>query len=860
MRRGQTNKTLALFSLACLAAGEYLRQQWHMYPWTFKVAYAVGAVCLVWLAYRLWKLAAPPPEIPDKPVPTAIKGLLPWVVGDGRLFGRLGRRAELESLLGLAQDEQTPIIVVRGESGSGKTSLLQAGLRYALGVESCVYWEALPDNPSGALLHAIQSRFPEIESLDALPSASMSRWVLILDQFEQLRVDQPDHLPVFQLLERIANEPAPHRLSVVVGFRREYTADWLDFEQGSGFRAEQVAVNLLPKSIAGDVMATIASQAGFTLEQALVDNFVSTVAQPRGISPLDLSVGLESLANFARQRGREQVTVRDYQLVGEAEGLLLVFVQQKLEEIPAAMSGPLLTGIVLTLVDLANNQRVAAGDTAAAIAAKAEVPQNQLRPWLDRLALPRVRLLEQMGHDRYRLPHERLVPVLRRLSGTELALLDQRRLLFESEYQRWKQTANRRHLLGGKDLTEVLANRDQIVRGDDSGMRAEYLDACIGRRRVLRLLGTGATVAAMGALYGGYRVQDSTIQRRALASWQLPPDLFTKQYQIDGLDLGQTINDLDWLRSRRLREFSCHFRGENAAKFDRLTGLTKLGIENQDLYLANLKLPPNLISLSLLAYGFELQQLAKLRWPQHLTSLYLNLSMSADHKLTDLKLPSNLTFLSLGEFEDVSERLTDLQLPRALKSLELTFDVGEMTNVLGLAMLQQLTSLGLKPVGPGLPKQTDLKWPRNLTKLSLASVGEEVDLTKLNLPQSLTWLELAVSKIPDSAANWKWPPGLTSLSLRAGLSDITTDLSDFQWPPNITDLSLDLSFSNSVKFGELNELKKLTSLEVRVPEKSVSTVCQLNLSKKTTLWVDIRGLAIPELPTGFKFLGVRILP
>src|SRR5260370_34167421 len=118
-----------------------------------------------------------------------------------------------------------------------------------------------------------------------------------------------------------------------------------------------------------------------------------------------------------------------------------------------AMRAPFLKGMVLALVNASNNQRIAAGETTAVIAAKAEVSESTVTPWLERLAHPRVRLLEKVGEDRYRLPHERLVPVLRRLAGGTLASVDQLRLLFEGEYVRWWETHSGRHLRKGKDLT-----------------------------------------------------------------------------------------------------------------------------------------------------------------------------------------------------------------------------------------------------------------------------------------------------------------------------------------------------------------------------------------------------------------------
>lgn len=99
---------------------------------------------------------------------------------------------------------------------------------------------------------------------------------------------EPEHAPVFAL-DRPAEAPAPNKLSVIVGFRREYAADWLDFEQTRGFRAEQVPVNLLAPRTASDALITLASEAGFTLEQELVENFITSVQHQQGVSPVDVS-------------------------------------------------------------------------------------------------------------------------------------------------------------------------------------------------------------------------------------------------------------------------------------------------------------------------------------------------------------------------------------------------------------------------------------------------------------------------------------------------------------------------------------------------------------------------------------------
>jgi len=88
---------------------------------------------------------------------------------------------------------------------------------------------------------------------------------------------------IFALLDRIAKAPAPHKLSVIVGIRREYMSDWADFEYACGFRAEQMPINLLAPVTAGDALVTLAGEAGFTLDQDLVDNFIAGVAGGFGL-------------------------------------------------------------------------------------------------------------------------------------------------------------------------------------------------------------------------------------------------------------------------------------------------------------------------------------------------------------------------------------------------------------------------------------------------------------------------------------------------------------------------------------------------------------------------------------------------
>jgi hypothetical protein len=232
--------------------------------------YTIGAIAFVYGATRVWRLVHPPELPPAKDRPSAIKGPMAFTEADGELFRKLGRESELQKLLGLALDDQVLMVVVRGASGAGKTSLLRAGLKHILGERAVFhYWEAVPTEPDKGLLRSVQENWPEgilqPATLDELvnPVDTLGRQshVIVLDQFEQLRGNRK----IFQLLRRIVRESKPpHRVTWVIAFRREFSADWMDFispEQERGVRPPQdVSLRLFTSGQAREVIGQLVNE------------------------------------------------------------------------------------------------------------------------------------------------------------------------------------------------------------------------------------------------------------------------------------------------------------------------------------------------------------------------------------------------------------------------------------------------------------------------------------------------------------------------------------------------------------------------------------------------------------------------
>jgi hypothetical protein len=186
--------------------------------------------------------------------------------------------------------------VIVGESGSGKTSLLRAGLSDVLEKAKVghAYWEAVPTAPVQGLLRAIGSasniaRADRPRSLDEVVTGShkCSRLVIATDQFEQLQTENAEHRVIFDYLRTLITQAQPpHNVTWIVAFRRDYEPDWRDFEEPLGRFHPRLSLRLFTEAHASGVMATIAAEAGFALNSALLSNL-----NPGGCS---------RWANFAR--------------------------------------------------------------------------------------------------------------------------------------------------------------------------------------------------------------------------------------------------------------------------------------------------------------------------------------------------------------------------------------------------------------------------------------------------------------------------------------------------------------------------------------------------------------------------------
>ena len=491
VRYGTKEGIAFIFSILFFVAGSWLLKMdsQDLQPFQnlhFPAAIGLFIVATLLVGYvlrRLFFRFAVPKTSNDQTLPSAIKGLMSFTAEDGELFRKLEREGELARLKDYLNNSQIGLVVMMGESGAGKTSLLRAGLSHLLKDKNIryVYWEARPTEAVAGLLKSItQNLDVEINDLNALLALNIPA-VIVLDQFEQLSPDKAEFAPIFNFLKAVAIAAPPYIITWIVAFRREYSANWRDFELTHQLKqCETLSLKLFSVVQARNVMATLAYSAGLSLEQPLLDGFIDTVKREDRLSPVDIGIGLLMLQELASQKQKQELSLADYQFAGGSQGLFMLFLKNKIEErFDDKHEQEALFKALLALVDLNRNQRIAEGKLLTELIEQAQGLGGRLLEYaLDYFASGQVRLLEKIvrtdGNVAYRLPHECMIPALRRLGNSILDAVAQTDLTLQTAFQAWQNSAQKdsRYLLHGKELKQVLQFQQQLdVEGKGEFLR-----------------------------------------------------------------------------------------------------------------------------------------------------------------------------------------------------------------------------------------------------------------------------------------------------------------------------------------------------------------------------------------------------
>jgi WD40 repeat protein/serine/threonine protein kinase len=321
-----------------------------------------------------------------------------------------GREALTEELIRRIQQQK--VLVVGGASGSGKSSLVRAGLIPALragagpGGARCRIVVMTPGRDALAelyfqLVHALEqapgaerpmlrpedlSARPALARRLAHPSGSEPPLVLCIDQFEELFTLSPpsQRLPFIEALSAMT-DPADSQVRIVLAVRADYYAacaqvPWL----AERFTDNQVLVGPMNPAELRRAISEPARRAGLYLERNLIDAIIDEAGNEAGSLPLISHALVET---WMRRKGAT-LTLEGFRAAGGVAGAIAqtadVIFEQRFGEAEQAATRRLFLRLVTPGEGAGDTRRVVEraeieSDSAAAVMARIVEPLTEAR-------------------------------------------------------------------------------------------------------------------------------------------------------------------------------------------------------------------------------------------------------------------------------------------------------------------------------------------------------------------------------------------------------------------------------------------------------------------------------------------------
>ncbi|MFD9904132.1 hypothetical protein [Streptomyces sp. NPDC059063] len=281
-------------------------------------------------------------------------GLEAFAEGDAGVF--FGRDREVRELVGrlrpLGASAARRFVAVIGPSGSGKSSLVCAGLLPALGARRERWVTVGPFAPGRESMAELRSAFAEARRLRTERGGRGVPVLLVIDQLEELitlAAERDREAVLAGITEALAGDP---HLWVVATLRSDFLTDLL--ETGHADLVQQpLLIGVLGRSELFEVIEKPAARAGLTFAPDLVARMVDDTGGGDAL-PL-LAYTLQSLSLRALA-GDGAVGLDDYRQLGGVAGALSEQADRIMAELAAGDSGAPVLDVLLKFVTLEHGE------------------------------------------------------------------------------------------------------------------------------------------------------------------------------------------------------------------------------------------------------------------------------------------------------------------------------------------------------------------------------------------------------------------------------------------------------------------------------------------------------------------------
>ena len=446
---------------------------------------------------------------------------------DGERF--FGREDEVEQLYQMTY--QSSLMLVYGQSGSGKTSLIRCGLANRFDATDWfdIYIRrgdninrALDQALRNASLDTVPAGTSPAEAVDALYSDRLRPIYLIFDQFEELLIlgDRQEQQTFFQNIAALLT-PASH-CKIILVMREEFIARLYPWEKiiptlfNKRLRLETMSRDNLLRVITGTVAAAnISLQSG----EATAEKILDYLSDPRsGVQLTYLQVYLDKLYREARKQSAtvSQFSNRLVEDTGRLDDVMADFLEEQRGEIEAALQAD---GFELPeeALQILLEQFITPEGTKQPMA-KTALQRNLSfdTPLIDAALgqLEARRILRNTEEDVFELSHDALAGHIAQQRSPERLWLQEIVQLIKTRYAAYQQTGD---LLTANELKRITPFRDRLSLTLEE---REFLKKSYFRQFRNRLLyaaiGLVIVIVGLALLYTQFRLKDQEKQTMAL--------------------------------------------------------------------------------------------------------------------------------------------------------------------------------------------------------------------------------------------------------------------------------------------------------------------------------------------------------
>ncbi len=425
-------------------------------------------VCILFIEIKK-KLREVPADSSDLTDSTPIKGPLSFEESDSEIFRQLQRNDFIQRINHSLLNPNYKIGVLFGESGSGKTSFLRAGMVPLLKEEGllCVVVALTNEDPLVSIKNEMQSQLSEpfqeavslskaVKNISIKDDYKKKTLIIILDQFEQFFTQENNSLNANSFIsdlkalyinkDEAGNQVYDSNLftvKVLISIRTDFVGRLHQVQEFLGFilnpASNYFELRKFTEAQAARIIMVMAENGRIPIDEDFIEKLAGRqLAGEDGlISPVDIQVlALTISALPTNNRGFNQGT---FHRIGGITGLLQKYIEDKLNTPNFFNTNQESLFILLSLINVEKNVRIGQVTMQEIVDKTKKYVKNQYLEYNLKL-LKDCRLINEIQEQpetMYQLAHERLIKPIRSIANQSITGLQKAYKLLEQRTNEW---------------------------------------------------------------------------------------------------------------------------------------------------------------------------------------------------------------------------------------------------------------------------------------------------------------------------------------------------------------------------------------------------------------------------------------